>query len=47
MITLFVPGKKKYDQFAGYMEDALEQWKRDNPGKTRPNEADGAKMSGS
>jgi hypothetical protein len=40
------PGNKKYDQFAGYVEDALEQWKRDNLGKTRPNEADAAKIVG-
>jgi hypothetical protein len=37
--------KRKYEQFAGYMEDAIEQWKRDNPGKTYPNEADGAKIA--
>jgi hypothetical protein len=46
MITLFAPATKKYDQFAGYVEDALEQWKRDNLGKTRPNEADAAKIVG-
>jgi hypothetical protein len=39
-------GTKKFDEFSGYMEDRLEQWKKDNPGKSRATEAEAAQLAG-